>query len=443
MIGLLRRAASELPDGQAVVSPWGESSYQDLLAQADSAAAALKDDVRRIGILEPNPATVVSILAGCAAVGIDACVYPLAATDEAAARLAARLGHEVVVTDRDLETATVSAGSLLAVPAAGLPASDGATLTVLTTGTTGEPKGVRHDWARLLRGAWDVRSTPEQRWLLAYGLNQFGGLQILLHVIGARATLITGRSFQPHEAVETLRKHPVTHISGTPTFWRFLLTELAASGVTPRLEQATISGEAILPDLLERIRARFPDARVSQIYAATEFGQGITVRDGLPGLPTSMLDPGGNVELKIVDEELWVRSTSAMLGYHGEAPVSADDWRPTGDLVEVVGDRIEFRSRRGDVINVGGVKVHPLPIEEVVTAAPGVALARAYGRPNALTGNVVAVEIVLAPGHGRDEVEAAVRDACESLPPAARPRSYRFVETLDVTGSKVRRGGRP
>ena len=48
-----------------------------------------------------------------------------------------------------------------------------------------------------------------------------------------------------------------------------------------------------------------------------------------------------------------------MLGYYGEEPVDADAWRPTGDLVEIVGDRIEFRGRVSEIINVGGVKVHP------------------------------------------------------------------------------------
>ena len=50
-----------------------------------------------------------------------------------------------------------------------------------------------------------------------------------------------------------------------------------------------------------------------------------------------------------------------MRGYFGEADVwIPGDWRPTGDLVEVVGDRLLFTGRSSDVINVGGVKVHPL-----------------------------------------------------------------------------------
>ena len=61
-----------------------------------------------------------------------------------------------------------------------------------------------------------------------------------------------------------------------------------------------------------------------------------------------------------------------------------------------------FRGRTSEVINVGGVKVHPLPIEERVGAVPGVDMARVYGRPNAMTGAIVAVEVVAAPGADTD-----------------------------------------
>jgi acyl-coenzyme A synthetase/AMP-(fatty) acid ligase len=156
----------------------------------------------------------------------------------------------------------------------------------------------------------------------------------------------------------------------------------------------------------------------------------------------SILASNGDVQFRIVDGELHVRSRASMVGYHGEDPIDPDQWRATGDLVEVVGDRVEFRGRRNDIINVGGVKVHPLPVEERVNLVPGVAAARAFGRTNALTGAIVAVELVLEPGYVEDDVDAAVRKACEGLPAAARPRSIRFVESIATTGNKMSRGAR-
>jgi acyl-CoA synthetase (AMP-forming)/AMP-acid ligase II len=73
----------------------------------------------------------------------------------------------------------------------------------------------------------------------------------------------------------------------------------------PVIRQVTMGGEAVPSALLEQVHEVFPDANVSQIYGATEFGQNVTVKDGRHGLPLSMLDEGGDVVFTIVDDELW------------------------------------------------------------------------------------------------------------------------------------------
>jgi acyl-coenzyme A synthetase/AMP-(fatty) acid ligase len=148
------------------------------------------------------------------------------------------------------------------------------------------------------------------------------------------------------------------------------------------------------------------------------------------------------VQFKVVDGQLWVRSAASMLGYVNEESVGTDEWRPTGDLVEVVGERIEFRGRKSDVVNVGGVKVHPLPVEDRISAIPGIAVVRAFGRPNALSGSILAVEAVAEPGYDTEILDKAIRAACADLPPAARPRSIRFVPALKTTGNKMDRSVR-
>jgi acyl-CoA synthetase (AMP-forming)/AMP-acid ligase II len=222
------------------------------------------------------------------------------------------------------------------------------------------------------------------------------------------------------------------------------LAEIRADGgAVPPLRQVTLGGEAVPSALLTQLKARFPDARISQIYGATEMGQNVTVRDGKPGLPLSVLDEGGDVVFKIVDGELWVRSRSSMLGYFDQPQIPSDGWRATGDLVEVVDDRIRFRGRSSEVINVGGVKVHPLPIEDRVSQVKGVALVRAFGRASAMVGNIVALEIVPVPGVDMDELGNQIRAACADLPPAARPRSIKFVPTMETAGNKMTRKRRP
>ncbi len=274
-------------------------------------------------------------------------------------------------------------------------------------------------------------------------MHQFGGLQLVLQTLAAGATLVAPVPRRPKSGLAALRAHAVTHASATPTYWRFLLAELAASNEpAPVLEQVTLGGEAVPGSLLAELRRVFPAARISQIYAANESGSVRSVRDERNGLPLSALDdgPDADVALKIVDDELWVRSRIGMLGYYGDDPVDPDEWRPTGDLVEVVDGRVHFRGRRSEIINVGGTKVHPLPIEERISAVPGVRVVRVYGRRNAL-------DRLDRRGRGRGGRTTPTGTASPTasgpraphLPDAARPRSIRFVDVIETTGDKLAR----
>lgn len=449
MFELLERVAVEEPGRVAVVTHDLERTYAELVADSRRVARALtRAGVSRLAVVDHEADVVLPLLAGASVAGVEVTQYPPVGAEEIG-ELLGRFDHDVLVTDRadlgGLGATVLTTFELLGGEAdhedegtSEVPAQR--PHLVLTTGTTGAPRGVRHDWSRLVLGAAHVRPAPDQRWLLAYGLHQFAGLQVVLHVLAAGATLVAPAPRRPLEGLAAMRALGVTHASATPTYWRFLVAEMRADGgPVPALRQVTLGGEAIPGPLLDVLREVFPRASVSQVYAASEFGSTGSMRDGRPGLSTDVLDRGDDapVDMRVVDGELWIRSRAGMLGYHGEPPVDADGWRATGDLVEVVGDRVLFRGRSSEIINVGGVKVHPLPIEERVSAVPGVDMARVHGRPNAMTGAIVALEVVPAPGSDLAELKVALRAATADLAPAARPRSIRFVDTVDTTGSKI------
>lgn len=435
MIELLRRISDEDPGREAVCTHDRSYSYAELVEAAETTASAfVAAGITRAAVIEVEAFEVIAALAGASAAGTELCLYPPEPDQVDALR--SRFDHDRVFGPGEL-SAFVAATTAKAV-AGTAPVSR--PHLVLTTGTTGAPRGVRHDWDRLLRGVGHVGSGAGQRWLLAFGLHQFAGLQLVLHVMAAGATLVAPAPRRPREGLRAIRELGVTHASATPTFWRFLLAEMkAGSHETFPLRQITLGGEAAPPGVLEALHRTFPSAQISHVYAASEFGSTGSVSDGRPGLPVAVLErePGSAVEMKIVDGELWVRSHTGMLGYYGEDDVDADGWRATGDLVEVVGDRLEFRGRDSEVINVGGVKVHPLPVEDRVAAVPGVTGLRVYGRPNAVAGAIVAVEIVVEPGADPDDVVAAVRESCAELPGAAQPRSIKVVADIETKGDKV------
>ena len=307
-------------------------------------------------------------------------------------------------------------------------------ILILTSGTTGQPKCDLYLWSKLFAQAKKGNEDLNERWLLAYRLNHFAGIQMLVHALRNGSTLVLAKSQQVADAVNALVAFQVTHVSSTPTFWRFAMALLQENQNKLSLQHITLGSEAASGDLLERLHGLFPDARIVHIYASTEAGSCISVGDMKPGLPTSVLDrpEGARSQFRIVDDELQIKSINGMSGYLGPdgscEPASNDHgWRATGDLVRIEDERIVFVGRKNETINVGGVKVHPVDVENRITPLAGVKLARACGQTNPIVGHIVAIDVVCHEGHYQNTIEQEIREGCEELVPAARPRSINFL----------------
>jgi acyl-CoA synthetase (AMP-forming)/AMP-acid ligase II len=446
LIELLRRAADEAPEQPVIISSGVPLSYAECVARAEAVAPGLAArGIERFAVAVADPADALVAAAASTITGAEACLYPRELEPERAELLASSFDHGVLVTAGQLELPgreTVTLDELGAGEGELPEAPDEFPVLILTTGTTGAQKGARHDWARLARSVRHPDERSAARWLLAYNLNQFAGIQVLLHVLVSGATVVAPPSNRPQDALATIREQEVTHISATPTFWRLLAGRLdPESAAELAVAQITLGGEAAPESLIGNLRELFPEARISHVYAGTEFGSVVSVRDGHAGLPASVLERGddADVQFRVVDGELQIRSRVGMLGYHqGES--RGEDWQPTGDLVELRDGRIHFVGRKTEIINVGGAKVHPLPIEELAAGVEGVELASAYGRPNPVTGQIVALDVVVSNGSDPKAVEAGIREACEALPRAGRPRRIRFVDELETRGNKLIRG---
>jgi acyl-coenzyme A synthetase/AMP-(fatty) acid ligase len=454
VIELVERAAASAPGQVAVVTSEASVGYGELLADARRIARALSDEgLTRFAIVERDAGLVIRLLAGAALAGAEACQYQADLSPGDFGEQARALGHKAVVTRREelgdgFELLTPEALVAMAPTGTGPPApAPEQPVIIRTTGTTGAPKAARYDWRLLARTVAGVTPRPEQRWLLAYGPHQFAGIQVIQHVLAAQATLVAPFPRQPRDGLAALLEHGVTCVSATPTYWRFLLAEARSAGAElPALEQITLGGEAAAGDLLTDLQAAFPGARISHVYASTEFGSIASVRDGKPGFPVSALfsDSNPDSHIKVVDGELWVRARAGMFGYAGDndspAADSEADWHATGDMVEIEDGRVAFRGRSSEVINVGGVKVHPLPVENRITALDRVSLARVFGRPNPLTGAIVAAEVVPVSGvteHDYDELLTEIREAVGDLPRPWHPRRVTFVDQIETLGAKT------
>jgi acyl-coenzyme A synthetase/AMP-(fatty) acid ligase len=201
-----------------------------------------------------------------------------------------------------------------------------------------------------------------------------------------------------------------------------------------------LSGEIADQAVLDGLAQAFPNASVGHAYASTEAGVGFAVNDGREGFPASLIDANRDgVEMKVVDGSLRIRSKRAARAYVGKAAAALTDpdgFVDTGDMVELRGDRYHFVGRRGGIINIGGLKVHPEEIEAVINRHASVRMSRAKSRRSPITGAIVVADVILTTGsvdRTKDIRDEILADCRASLASHKVPAVIRFVEALDVT----------
>jgi acyl-CoA synthetase (AMP-forming)/AMP-acid ligase II len=305
-------------------------------------------------------------------------------------------------------------------------------VVVATSGTSGPPKLVDHSWDSLLAAARLAEQWHGRGWLLVYDATRWAGLQVWIQALLTAGRLVVPASRDPDLVAKACLEEDVSILPATPTLLRRLITSGDRTAVgRMKLDRITLGGEAADAQLLEQARQLFPNAKITHVYATTELGEVFRVTDGLAGFPVEWIGkqlPGGARLSMRRDGELLVQLS------RDTAEVA------TGDLVERRGKRFEFTGRRSDVIVVGGAKVFPKRVEEILRGVPGIAEARVYGLPSAITGELVAAEIVvhepLPAGTTPDQVRSAALAICrERLEPHAVPRLLDFVKKLATTSA--------
>jgi acyl-coenzyme A synthetase/AMP-(fatty) acid ligase len=354
-----------------------------------------------------------------------------------------------VITDQPDRFAALGIGLIVTTSEELQPATRGQTerateWLMLTSGTLGLPKIVGHTLEGLTGAiAADAPARGSRPiWATFYDIRRYGGLQIFLRaVIGGGSLVLSepGEALADH--IARLNEKAVTHISGTPSHWRKLLMSGAASAFSPRYVR--LSGEIADQAVLDGLHQAFPQSSIGHAYASTEAGVGFAVNDGLEGFPADMIGPNRDgVEMKVVDGCLLIRSRRAAHAYVGRrAGALTDDegFVDTGDMVELRGDRYHFVGRRGGIINIGGLKVHPEEIEAVINRHDAVRMSRVKARKSPITGAIVVADVVLADGfdasQGNDIKTRIIADCRENLAPHKVPAMIKFVEKLEITAA--------
>ena len=419
----------ESAPGLALVASGGpELTRGDVRRRADDLVAAMAArGVTRAMVRSDDPLDVLRAIDACDRAGVDLFIAHMTVDEEHIEAICADNSVQLVIGPTDTWRGTAVA------PASGR-------ILMMTSGTTGRPKIASHTLDTLLgrvRNAIGKVAVEKGRWLLTYQTTGFAGVQVMLTAVLTHGLVVVAKQRNPAGFYEAARRYAVNHISGTPTFWRSFL--MVARPGELNLRQITLGGEAADQITLDRIRAAFPDARITHTYASTEAGVVYAVHDEREGFPASWLDrEDGQVHLRIRDGFLQIRTANAMRGYLTEAtqPLLDDGWLSTADRVEIVGDRVRVVGRDDATINVGGSKVYPLAIEAFLLKQQGVAEARVFGQPNPISGALVAAEVVLESGLDAAKARQDILAACRAeLPSYQQPRMFKIVDAIVVRAS--------
>jgi long-chain acyl-CoA synthetase len=307
-------------------------------------------------------------------------------------------------------------------------------LIVFTSGSSGEPKGILHDFERVLKKFENRR--PGWRTILFLTFDHFGGINTLLGCLAHQGVGVCVTNRAPDTVCAAIESARAELLPATPTFLNVLL----ASGCwrnydLSSLRLITYGAEPMPQATLERMMAILPSVKLKQTYGLSEVG---VLHSKSPDEKSLWVKVGGEgFETRVVDGVLQVRSQSNMIGYlNAPSPIDEEGWMSTGDLVDQKNELVRFLGRVSEVINVGGQKVFPAEVEAVLIGAPGVVDATVFAVPHPLLGQAVCARISLLAEENVDAASSRLRAYCrEHLAKFKAPMRFE-IERMNTQASE-------
>ncbi|HEV2202155.1 MAG TPA: class I adenylate-forming enzyme family protein [Bryobacteraceae bacterium] len=365
-----------------------------------------------------------------------------------------RLGD--VVPPQAVLTAPIAASA--GEPAAALRlragSADAPTLYLTTSGSTGVPRLVPRSHRNLAAGAKNLARSlgigPGDCVLGAapfYHSNGFHNCMLMPLLCGATVVLMP--RFTPTACAELLRHENVNLLIGSPAIYRFL-AEGSAHLTLPSSMRCFSAGARMPEALSKRWKDRF-GIRVRQWYGMAEAntlsidrapdeqasGAGAYVGSPIEGVDVRVLDADGNALDPGAVGEIAVRSDAVMSGYYGEPELNRRKFRGgffrTGDsgYFDTAG-KLYLTGRIGRVINIGGVKVDPVEVEQAIEGLAGVSACHVDAVTSESTSEVIRARVAVRSGMQLARTE--VIEQCRArLAEYKLPRIVEFVDSLPMT----------
>jgi acyl-CoA synthetase (AMP-forming)/AMP-acid ligase II len=260
-------------------------------------------------------------------------------------------------------------------------------IILFSSGSTGTPKGMLHDCEKLLS---KYSSGKKVFTTLAFlVLDHIGGINTLFYQLANGGTTVATDDRKPGNICRLIESYRIELLPVSPTFLNLLLmSETYKEYDLSSLKIISYGTEVMPENTLLALAKAFPGIRLKQTYGLSEVG---ILPSKSESSESKWVNLGGeDYQVKIVDNVLWIKTDSAMVGYlNAPSPFDEEGWLNTGDVVERKGDYLKILGRHSEMIIVGGLKVFPQEVENILVQMLEIEEVTVFGEANAITGNVV------------------------------------------------------
>jgi acyl-CoA synthetase (AMP-forming)/AMP-acid ligase II len=470
LAGELRQAAARSPRRLAVIDDQRQVTYGELLERAERLARALPvAPGERVGLLCRNSARMIEALIGVTTLGADPVLINTGLSPSQLATVAKDQGLRAVLFDDEFAPRVALVEGVEKITEerfeeliAGAPVAEsrpperpGRTI-VLTSGTTGVPKGARRPTPGGFRPLCSVIDRiplrAQQRVMIAAPLFHtwgYAGLQIALAL---RATIVLRRRFEPAAILEDLARHECAGMIAVPVMIQQMM-ELPPAARLPALRVVAVSGSAVPGGLATRFMDRHGDV-LYNLYGSTEASwASIATPADLRVASNTAGKPPYGTKVAVLDEHdrpvptgrigrLFVGNEMLFEGYtNGASRTMHQGLLATGDLGHLDADgRVYVDGREDDMIVSGGENIYPAEVEDLLAELPQVREVAVIGVPDDDYGQRLAAYLVLRDGETLDP-EAVREHVRHHRARFSVPRDVTFLDALprNATGKVLTR----
>ena len=303
-------------------------------------------------------------------------------------------------------------------------------ITLFTSGTTGLPKMIKHDFSSISRSVKKSVKHADAIWGFAFNPTHMAGIQVFFQAFLNRNIIIRLFRLEREDILKQIRDFQITRLSATPTFYRLLLP---ADVICPSVLSLTSGGERFDRKTIESLGLMFPNAKITNVYASTEAGAVFASNGEFFSIKPSFFD-----FVKIENNELYLHKS--IMGDSDSLQLN-NNWYATGDIVDVICEiplQFSFVNRKNEMINVGGYKVNPAEVEDVIRSIPGIKEVRVYGKKNSLLGNLICAEVVRTDNIITEpEIRIMLQNRLQEF---KIPRFIKFMDNIEITRTgKIKR----